>query len=92
MVELKLYVSDVDFESVIRLFAGTGMAGSAAVMAASVLPDSAKEELAVKYLNASAEKLEAMLETAAERKGVRVKISGARATVVEAPAEEPAET
>lgn len=83
MVELKLYVSDVDFDAAIKLFAGTGVAGSAAVAAAGLLPDSAKEELAVKYLNASAEKLESMLETAAERKGVKVKITGAQAKVVE---------
>lgn len=82
MVELKLYVSEVDFDAAIRMFAGTGMAGSAAVMAAGMLSDSAKEELAVKYLNASAEKLEEMLEAAAERKGVHVKISGAQAEVV----------
>ena len=82
MVELKLYVSEVDFDAAIRMFAGTGMAGSAAVMAAGMLSDSAKEELAVKYLNASADKLEDMLESAAERKGVHVKISGAHAEVV----------
>ena len=82
MVELKLYVSEVDFEAAIKLFAGTGAMGSAAVMAAGLLSDSAKEELAVKYLNNSAEKLESMLETAAERKGVHVKITGAHAAVI----------
>lgn len=82
MIELKLYVSDVDYESVIQAFAGTGFAGSAAVLAAKALPDSAKEELAVKYMNASAEKLEDMLEAAAERKGVHVRISGAQASVI----------
>ena len=82
MIELKLYVSDVDYESVIQAFAGTGFAGSAAVLAAKALPDSAKEELAVKYMNASAEKLEDLLEAAAERKGVHVRISGAQASVI----------
>ena len=82
MIELKLNVSEVDYESVIQAFAGTGLAGSAAILAAKALPDSAKEELAVKYMNSSAEKLEAMLEAAAERKGVRVKISGAQAAVI----------
>ena len=82
MIELKLYVSDVDYEAAIQAFAGTGLAGSAAALAARALPDSAKEELAVKYANASAEKLEGMLEAAAERKGIRVKISGAQATVI----------
>lgn len=82
MIELKLYVNEVDYESLIEAFAGTGFAGSAAVMAARALPDSAKEELAVKYLNMNAEKLENMLESAAERKGVRVRISGAQANVI----------
>ena len=81
MIELKLHVSEVDFEAAIQMFAGNGLSGVAA-LAARALPDSAKEELAVKYLNASAEKLESMLETAAERKGVRVKITGAQAAVV----------
>ena len=83
MIELKLYVSEVDYGSIIQALAGTGFAGSAAVMAARALPDGAKEELAVKYLNANAEKLEGMLEDAAARKGVRVKVSGAQASVAE---------
>lgn len=83
MVELKLYVSEVDFESAIQAFAGTGFAGNAAVLAAKALPDSAKEELAVKYVNSNAEKLEEMLASAAARKGIRVKFSGAQATVIE---------
>lgn len=82
MIELKMQVSEVDFDAAIRLFAGTGVAGSAAAMAAGLLSDSAKEELAVKYLNANAEKLESMLEAAAERKGVHVKIRGAQAAAV----------
>ena len=82
MIELKLYVSEVDYESAIQAFAGTGLAGSAAVLAAKALPDSAKEELAVKYMNANAEKLEGMMEAAAERKGFRMKLSGAQATVI----------
>ena len=86
MIELKLYVSEVDYTSVIEAFAGTGFAGSAAVLAAKALPDAAKEELAVKYMNANAGKLEAMLENAALRKNVRVKVTGAQAAVVE-PAE-----
>ena len=82
MIELKLYVSDVDYEATIQALAGTGFAGSAAVLAARALPDSAKEELAVKYMNANAEKLESMMEAAAERKGFRMKFSGAQATVI----------
>ena len=82
MVELKLYVSEVDYESAIQAFAGTGLAGSAAALAARALPESAKEELVVRYLNANAEKLEGLLEDAAAKKGVRVKLSGAQASVV----------
>ena len=82
MVELKMQVSEVDFEAAIQLFAGTGVAGSAAVLAARVLPDSAKEELVVRYLNSNAVQLQSMLEAAAAKKGVHVKISGAVASIV----------
>jgi glutamate-1-semialdehyde aminotransferase len=84
MIELKLYVSEVDFEATIQALAGTGFAGNAAVLAARALPDSAKEELAVKYMNANAEKLQDMMQSAAERKGIRMKISGAQASIVDA--------
>lgn len=83
MVELKLFVSEVDFEAAIKLLAGGGMAGGAAAMAAKALPDSAKEELAVKYLNGSAQKLEWMLENAAAKQGVHLKITGAQAAIVQ---------
>ena len=83
MIELKLYVSEVDYEATIQALAGTGFAGSAAVLAAKALPDSAKEELAVKYLNANAEKLESMMADAAGRKGIHMKFSGAQAAIVE---------
>lgn len=82
MVELKLNVSEVDFEAAIQLFAGSGMAGGAASMAARLLSDDAKEELAVKYLNANADKLAQMLETAAARKGVHIRVSDAQANIV----------
>ena len=78
MVELKFNVSDVDFESVIQALAG-GFAGPAA-LAARALPDSAKEELVVKYINANAGKLESWMENALASKGVRMKITQARAT------------
>lgn len=81
MVELKLYVSEVDFDSVIRLVGG-GMMGGVASMAARAMSEGAKEELAVKYINGSARKLEDMLENAAASKGVSLKISGAQASVV----------
>lgn len=83
MVELKLYVSDVDYEAALRVLTGGGISGSAAAMAARALPDSAKEELAVKYMNASAAKLEGMLEQAAASKGIRLKITGAQAAIAD---------
>ena len=82
MVELKLYVSEIDFEAVLRLFAGSGAVGGVAAMAARAMSDTAREELAVKYLNANADKLENMLQTAIEDKGVHLKVSGAQASVV----------
>ena len=82
MIELKLNVSEIDFEAAIRLLAGSGMAGNAAVIAAGALSDSAKEELAVMFLNNSAEKLQSAMESFAEKQGVHVKVSGAQATVI----------
>jgi len=79
MVELKLYVSDVDYEAAIRTLTGGGIAGSAAVMAARALSEAKKEELAVKYLNSSAPKLARALENLAASKGIRLKVSGAQA-------------
>lgn len=83
MIELKLYVSEVDFDAVIHLLGGNGLAGNAAALVAKALPDAAREELAVKYLNMNAEKLEKMLQDTAEQHGVRVTVSGASAAVVE---------
>lgn len=83
MVELKLYVSEIDFEALLKLMAnGNAMGMAAAAMAARALPDSAKEEMAVKYINASSGKIEQMFENAAASKGVRMKITGAQASVV----------
>ncbi len=79
MVELKLYVSDVDYGSVIQALAGR-LPGPAA-MALRALPDSAREELAVKYINGNASKIEDWVESALAAKGVRVKITGAHASV-----------
>ena len=81
MVELKLYVSEVDYEAAIETFGGA--IGGMAAMAARALPDSAKEELVVRYLNSNSQRLEEMLETAASRKGIQLKISGAKASIVE---------
>ena len=83
MIELKLYVSDVDYKAAIQALAGTGFGGSAALMAARALPDSAKEELTVKYLNSNAGKLESMMADAAAQKGIHLKISGASAAIVQ---------
>ncbi len=80
MVELRFNVSEVDYASVFQALAG-GMAGPAAMMARA-LPDSAKEEMAVSYINANAARLEDWLAGALAAKGVRMKISGARAAVV----------
>ena len=82
MIELKLYVSEIDYDSVIRNLSGGGMAGAAAAMAARALSDEAKEELAVKYLNSSAAKLQDMLESAAANKGIVLHVTGAKAAVV----------
>ena len=79
MVELKLYVSDVDYESVIQALAGR-LAGPAA-MAAKALPDGAKEELVVKYINTNAAKIESMMENALASKGVHLKVTGAQASL-----------
>ena len=80
MVELRLSVSDVDFEAVIQALAGQ-LAGPA-LMAARAMPDEAKEEMAVRYLNANAAQMERWLENALAAKGLRMKISGAKATLV----------
>ena len=78
MVELKFNVSDVDFESVLAALGG-GLGGPLAMMARA-LPDSAKEDLVVKYINANASQLESWLENALAAKGVKMRISQAQAT------------
>lgn len=80
MIELKLYVSDVDYESVVQALSGK-LAGPA-VLAAKALPDGAKEEMAVRYINGSASKLEEMMENALASKGVKLKITGAQASII----------
>ena len=81
MVELKLCVSDVDYDAAIKALSGGGMAGAAVAMAAKALSDDAKEEFAVKYINNNANKLEATLETAAAKQGIHLRISGAEAAI-----------
>ena len=80
MIELKLTVSDVDYEALIRQFGG--QLGGTFAAAARMLPESAKEELAVKYLNASAGSLAEKFENIAAGRGVRVKIREAKAAVI----------
>lgn len=82
MVELKLYVSDVDYEALLKRMSGSAMGMNAIAMAARALPDSAKEEMAVKYINGSADKISRLFENAAAGQGVRLKITGAQASVV----------
>ena len=80
MVELKFNVSDVDYESVIQALAGR-LAGPA-LLAVRALPDSAKEEMAVKYINANAALLAGQMQSALEAHGVRAVISGAQAVIL----------
>lgn len=84
MVELKLYVSDVDYEALLKRMSGSGsaMGMNAIAMAARALPDGAKEEMAVKYINGSADKISRLFENVAAGQGVRLKITGAQASVV----------
>ena len=82
MVELKLNVSDVDYDAVVKLLGGGGLAGAAIAMAVGALSDDAKEEFAVKYINNNARKLESMLETAAAKQDIHLRISGAQAAVI----------
>lgn len=83
MIELKLNVSDVDYDAVIRKLGGSEMTGNTFSMLTMLLSDSAKEEFAVSYINSNAKNLEAMLEEAAAQQGIRLQISGAQATIVD---------
>ena len=83
MIELRFSVSEVDYEAMIQAMMGrAGPMASMALMAARGMSDEAKEEILVKYLNASAEQLSRQLEAAAGAKGVHVKVSGAKAEVI----------
>ena len=77
MIELKFCVSDVDYDSVIQALAGF-LAGPA-LMAARAMPDSAKEDMVVRYINANSAYLAGWMENALASKGVRMKISEASA-------------
>ncbi len=80
MIELTLTVRDVDYDALIARFGGS--LGGVAAMAAKALPQSAKEELAVKYLNSNAGKLSQKLEDMACQNGVGVTVETAKAKVV----------
>ncbi len=80
MIELTLTVRDVDYDALIARFGGS--LGGVAAMAAKALPQSAKEEMAVKYLNSNAGKLSQKLEGMARQNGVGVTVASARAKVV----------
>lgn len=80
MIELTLTVRDVDYDALIARFGGS--LGGVAAMAAKALPQSAKEELAVKYLNSNAGKLSQKLEDMARQNGVGVTVETAKAKVV----------
>lgn len=80
MVELKLTLKDVDYDAILRQFGGS--LGGPAALAARALPNAAKEELAVKYLNANAGMLAQKLEALAGSKGIGVKVASAQAKVV----------
>ena len=80
MIELKLTVSEVDYDALLSRFGGS--IGGVAAMAARALPTGAKEDMAVKYLNNHADRLSQSLETLAANNGIRVKIASAEAKTV----------
>ena len=82
MIELKLCVSDIDFASVINAFAGDKLPAGLTGAAVKLMPQSTKEELACKYINANADKLQTMFTEAAERKGIHLTLSGAQANII----------
>lgn len=83
MIELRFTVSEVDYDAIIQALAGH-MTGPAALAVAAVrtMPDSAKEEMAVRYLNANAGVLSRQLESAAQTQGIHIKVANAQATVL----------
>ncbi len=80
MIELKLSVSEVDYDALLSRFGGS--IGGVAAMAARALPTGAKEDMAVKYLNNHADRLSQSLETLAANNGIRVKIASAEAKTI----------
>ncbi len=83
MIELRFTLRDVDYEAIIQSLAGHVSGPAAlALAAARAMPDSAKEDMLVRYLNGNAGNLAAQLESAAQAKGIRLKVSAAQAAVV----------
>lgn len=80
MIELKLTVSELDYDALVRHFGGS--LGSTLALAAKALPDSAKDDLAVKYLNSNAGAISQKIEQMAANRGVRLKIRDAQARTV----------
>ncbi len=80
MIELKLSVSEIDYDALLSRFGGS--IGGVAAMAARALPTGAKEDMAVKYLNNHADRLSQSLETLAANNGIRVKIASAEAKTI----------
>lgn len=78
MVELRFTVSEVDYESIIQALAGH--LAPPVVMAARAMPDSAKEDMVVNYINANSGQIERWLENTLAANGVRMKITKAGAT------------
>lgn len=81
MIELKINVSNVDYDAVIRLLGGGGTASNAFSMLTGILPDGVKEEFAVDLINSNAGELASMLESAAAERGIRLNLSGAKASI-----------
>ncbi len=80
MVELKLHVSDVDYESVLQAL--SGHFPKELISMARAVPDHAKEHLIVDFLNRNANKLEQWMEDTLTAQGIHAHISGASATLL----------
>ena len=78
MVELRFNVSEVDYDSILQALAGR--LPPPMVMAARAMPDSAKEDMVVKFINSNGGQIDRWLENTLAANGVRMKISGACAS------------
>lgn len=80
MLELKLDIDEVDYESVLQVL--SEHLPAAVVMAARALPDSAKESMVATLISNNADKLTQWMEKALESQGIHARISGVSATKV----------